>query len=370
MNIKFLDFHPSHSEIRAEILEALAKVYDSNWYILGKEVQNFENAYAQYSKTKHCIGVANGLEAIHLSLKAIGVEPGDEVIVPSNTYIATVLAVTYAGATPVFVEPRLTSYNINPELIEPKITSKTKAIIPVHLYGLPCEMDAILNISKKHNLSIVEDNAQSQGATFNGKMTGSFGLANATSFYPGKNLGALGDAGAITTDSDEMANKLKILRNYGSEKKYFNSVIGYNSRLDEMQAAVLSVKLKHLNNWTSERVKIAEKYKFLLKGIPGLEIPQPVEGATHVYHQFIIRCKNRDELKNRLIENGVETLIHYPIPPHLQEAYSSLGFKEGSFPIAEEISSTVLSLPIYIGLKDEQIEYICDVIKDFFQSKN
>ncbi len=357
-SIPFLNFEPMHSLIREEMRLCFDIVYDSYWYVLGKNVNEFEESYAAFNQTQHCVGLSNGLDALHLALKACGIGQGDEVIVPSNTYIATVLAVSYVGATPVFVEPRLDTYNINPELIEKAITNRTKAIMPVHLYGQSCEMTQIMGIANKHKLLVIEDNAQSQGATFEGKLTGSWGHVNGTSFYPGKNLGALGDAGAVTTNDSILAEKIRILRNYGSSKKYQNEVIGYNMRLDELQAAFLSVKLKRLQAWTKQRQEIASWYNEALKGIGGLTLPQTVTGAAHVYHLYVIRTEKRDELQTFLKQNGIGTLIHYPIPPHLQAAYVSLGFKKGDFPIAEEIANTCLSLPIWPGMTKEQVEYI------------
>lgn len=365
MKIPFLNFSPMHSAIKAEMQEVFNRVYDSNWFVLGKEVEQFENAYAAFNQVKYTVGLSNGLDALHLALKACGVGVGDEVIVPSNTYIATVLAVSYVGATPVFVEPQKETYNICPNRIELAITSKTKAIIPVHLYGQACEMMAIMTLAKKHQLFVIEDNAQSQGATFDGKLTGSWGDVNGTSFYPGKNLGALGDAGAVTTNSEELAKKVRVFRNYGSQKKYYNGVIGHNMRLDELQAGLLSVKLKKLNEWTAQRQQIAAWYDEALKDVEGIILPKIAEGATHVYHLYVIRTNNRDELKKYLNDNGVGTLIHYPIPPHLQEAYKHLGYKKGDFLIAEEIAKTALSLPIWPGMDLKHIEEVVENIKHF-----
>jgi dTDP-4-amino-4,6-dideoxygalactose transaminase len=364
--IKALDFAPVHQILRNEMIRTFTEVYDSNWYIMGERLRAFENAYAEYNNVRFCAGVANGLEALHLSLKALDVGPGDEVIVPSNTYIATVLAITYVGAKPVFVEPRLETYNISPDLIEEKINKKTKVIMPVHLYGQACEMDRIVEISKLYQLAIVEDNAQSQGARYNSKLVGSFGDVNGTSFYPGKNLGALGDAGAVTTNSEELYKKIRTLRNYGSQKKYYNEVIGHNSRLDEMQAAFLQVKLKHLEEWNGERQKIADLYNHHLAKVGDLVLPQVNPMSTHVYHQYVVRTKRRNALQKYLLENGVETLIHYPIPPHLQEAYSNLGYKKRDFPVAEVISETILSLPLYPGMDIQDVEYVCQQIRKYF----
>jgi dTDP-4-amino-4,6-dideoxygalactose transaminase len=364
-NIPFLKLSSVHERIKSEMQQAFTEVYDSNWYCLGSKLDKFERDYAEYNDTNYCIGVSNGLDALILSLKALEIGKNDEVIVPSNTYIASILAITRVGATPVFVEPKIDTYNINPDLIEEKITKKTKAIMPVHLYGQACEMDKIVKIAKANDLFIVEDNAQAHGSSYNGKLTGSFGHANGVSFYPGKNLGALGDAGAVTTDNKELSGKIKALRNYGSPKKYVNTYMGYNSRLDEMQAAFLSVKLKYLNAWTLERKEIAENYNQLLEGTK-LKLPKVEKKSDHVFHLYVVRTQQRDELKSYLQKKGIGTLIHYPIPPHLQEAYKYLGFKKGDFPVAEEISNTSLSLPLWVGLNNEQIKYITDSIKRFF----
>jgi len=365
MRIPFLSFDAINDQVRESVFAAFANVFDSKWYILGKQVTQFEEAYSTFNKVSHCIGVSNGLDALFLSLKALGIKSGDEVIVPSNTYIATLLAVSFTGAKPVLVEPNYASFNINPELIENAITASTKAIMPVHLYGQCCEMDAIMAIAKRNNLYVVEDNAQAQGAFYNGKMAGSFGNVNGTSFYPGKNLGALGDAGAVTTNNLELAEKIRGLRNYGSEKKYYNEVIGYNMRLDELQAAFLSVKLKFLSQWTAERQKIAGWYNERLKGISELILPEIAEGATHVYHLYIIRTEKRNELQQYLNERGIGTLIHYPVPPHLQKAYSHLGLKKGDFPIAEKMANTCLSLPLWPGMTESQADEVCSDIQRF-----
>lgn len=365
MNIPFLSFSSVNQGIKSEIIQAFEQFFDEEWYVLGKKVKGFEQEYASFNDVAHCIGVSNGLDALHLCLKVLGIGTGDEVIVPSNTYIATALAVSYVGAKPVFVEPDIRTYNIDPRLIEKAITANTKAIMPVHLYGQACEMDKIMAIAKKHNLPVVEDNAQSQGATFKGKLTGSWGNINGTSFYPGKNLGALGDAGAITTDDAGLAHKVTVLRNYGSEQKYHNEVIGFNMRLDECQASFLSVKLKNLSAWTKQRQEIAGLYTEKLKGIKELILPEIAPGASHVYHLYVIRTENRVGLQQYLSDNGVGTLIHYPIPPHLQQAYSSLGFKKGDFPIAEEVARTCLSLPMWPGMGEQEVNYVVEKITEF-----
>ena len=362
--IPFLNFKSIHDQIRSEIKQAFCEVYDSNQYIMGAKLDKFEKEYAKLNQSQYCVGVSNGLDALILSLEALGVGINDEVIVPSNTYIASVIAITNVGAKPIFVEPREGTYNINPNLIEKNITKKTKAILPVHLYGQACEMDKIMEIAKTYNLLVIEDNAQAHCSSYNNKLTGSFGHANGVSFYPTKNLGAFGDAGAVTTNIEHVSEKIKALRNYGSHKKYHNKYLGFNKRLDEMQAAFLSVKLKHLNLWTKERKKIAKKYNSLLTDT-SLILPQIAEKADHVYHLYVIRCNKRDALEGFLKQNGIGTLKHYPIPPHLQDAYKYLNYKTGDFPIAEELAKTSLSLPLWIGMKEDDIEYIANHIKTF-----
>jgi dTDP-4-amino-4,6-dideoxygalactose transaminase len=366
MNIPFLSFDEMNKKVGAEMTEAFQRVFDNKWYILGNEVKQFESDYAGFNKVRYCIGVSNGLDALHLALKVLGVGAGDEVIVPSNTYIASLLAASYVGAIPVPVEPDKRTYNIDPSRIEAAITKKTKAILPVHLYGQCCKMDDIMKIADKNGLYVVEDNAQSQAACYNGKMAGSFGHVNGTSFYPGKNLGALGDAGAVTTDDPAWAERVAVLRNYGSRKKYYNEEIGYNMRLDELQAALLSVKLKYLREWTEERKQIARWYDEALKGIGDIILPVTEKGATHVYHLYVIRSAKRDQLQEHLTKQGVGTLIHYPVPPHLQEAYASLNYKKGDFPIAEEIAETALSIPLWPGMQQSHVEKVADSIRKFF----
>jgi dTDP-4-amino-4,6-dideoxygalactose transaminase len=369
IKVPFLNFSPMHSAIKAEMQEAFSRVYDSSWFVLGKEVEQFENAYSTFNQVTHTVGLSNGLDALHLALKTCGIGVDDEVIVPSNTYIATVLAVSYVGARPIFVEPNKETYNIDANRIEAAITSKTKAIIPVHLFGQACEMTAIMELAKKYQLFVIEDNAQSQGASFDGKLTGSWGDISGTSFYPGKNLGALGDAGAITTNSDHLAQKVRVFRNYGSQKKYYNEVIGHNMRLDELQAALLSVKLKKLNDWTAQRQQLAGWYDEALKDVEGIILPKIALGATHVYHLYVIRINKRDELQKYLHDNGVGTLIHYPIPPHLQQAYIDLGYKKGDFPIAEEIAETALSLPLWPGMAHTEIIQVFETISNFVNER-
>jgi dTDP-4-amino-4,6-dideoxygalactose transaminase len=367
MKIPFLSFEGMHQPIKKSLAEAFHNVLESNWFIMGGYLEKFEKEYADYNKVQFCVGLSNGLDAIHLALKSLNIGAGDEVIVPSNTYIATLLAVSFVGAKPVLVEPDINTYNIDPGKMEAAITRATKAIIPVHLYGQICEMDKIMAIAKKHNLYVIEDNAQAHGAMLNGRMAGSFGDINATSFYPGKNLGALGDGGAVTTNDKTLAGKVKVLRNYGSEKKYYNEVIGHNMRLDELQAALLSVKLQHLDSWIKTRRQIAAWYNDALKGIGDLVLPGEINQYAHVYHLYVIRTDKRDQLQEWLGKHEIGTLIHYPVPPHLQKAYSHLGFAEGAFPITEKIAKTCLSLPLWPGMTENDVQYVAEKTKSFFK---
>lgn len=364
MKVPFVTFKPLEKELDKDLRDAFERVYNRSWYIEGVEDEAFEKAFAEYCDSKYCVGVGNGLDALFLSLKALGIKEGDEVIVPSNTYIATALAVTYTGATPIFVEPDIRTFNIDPTKIEVAITDKTKAIMPVHLYGQACDMDPIMEVAKKFNLYVVEDCAQAHGAKYKGKVIGSFGDAAGFSFYPGKNLGALGDAGATVTNNEELAKKVRALGNYGSDYKYHHIYQGNNSRLDELQAAFLATKLPHLNKVNAERRKIAQKY---LDGInnPEIILPFVPEYAEPVWHIFGIRCNRRDELEKFLNDAGISTNKHYPIPMHLQGCYADLGFKKGDYPIAEEISETELSIPMYYGMTDEEVQYVIDRINEF-----
>ena len=364
MKVPFVSFLPLEKELNLELRNAFDRVFNSSWYVEGKENKNFEKLFAEYCGTKYCVGVGNGLDALMLILKALKIGYGDEIIVPANTYIATALAVTYVGAKPVFVEPKLETYNINPELIESAITSKTKAILPVHLYGRPCEMDSILDIAHKYNLNVIEDCAQAHGATYKGQKVGTFGDAAGFSFYPGKNLGALGDAGAVVTNDKDIADKVRALGNYGSDYKYHHIYKGNNSRLDELQAAFLSAKLPLLEKMNIERRRIADRYLTEIKN-PKVVLPAVGEDYVPVWHIFGIRCGNRDALENYLNKAGIGTNKHYPIPMHLQECYKELGFKKGDFPIAEEISKTELSIPMYYGMTDEEISYVVEIINSF-----
>jgi dTDP-4-amino-4,6-dideoxygalactose transaminase len=364
--IPFLNLKEMNSEFDEGLRETFSHFLESGQYILGEKLLQFEHEYAHFHTVEHCIGVGNGLDALVLSLKVLGIGEGDEVIVPANTYIATWLAVTAVGAIPVPVDPRLETYNLNPDLIEKKITTRTKAILPVHLYGQACEMDAIGAIAKRYGLDIVEDNAQAQGAYFQNQITGSFGKVNATSFYPTKNLGALGDGGAITTEDSDCANHIRMLRNYGSLQKNKHEIIGINSRLDELQAAILSMKLLYLNHQNQQRQAIAAKYFQELGNIPELDLPIIASGASSVFHLFVIRSNKRDGLKRFLATKGIETQIHYPLSPHLQSTYDFLKYKKGDFAISEQIANTCLSLPCNPSMNVDDTHYIIEQIRLFY----
>ena len=364
MKIPFVSFLPMENELRSEIHSAFDRVFLRSWYIEGVEDEAFEKGFADYCGTKYCVGVGNGLDALVMILKALEVGEGDEVIVPSNTYIATALAVTYVGASPVFVEPDIRTFNIDPALIEEKITEKTKAVIPVHLYGQACEMDPILEIVRKHGLKMIEDCAQAHGATYKGQKVGTFGDAAGFSFYPGKNLGALGDAGAVVTNDKALAEKVRALGNYGSDYKYHHIYKGNNSRLDELQAAFLAVKLPHLDRMNKERRRIADLYSTEIRN-EKIVLPYVNPDCMPVWHIYGIRCRERDELEQHLKERGISTNKHYPIPMHLQECYRDLCIPRGELPIAEEISISELSLPMYYGMTDEEVRYVIDAVNEF-----
>ncbi len=359
--IPFLSLSRQNESIRAQLDQAYQRVMDSGWFILGSELEAFEHEFAVYSEVKHCVGVGNGLDALHFLLLAYGIGKGDAVIVPSNTFIATWLAVSQSGATPVPVEPNIASYNIDPKLIEAAITPRTRCIMPVHLYGQPADMDPINAIAKKHNLIVIEDAAQSQGALYKNKKAGSLGDASGTSFYPGKNLGALGDGGAVLTNDDAIANKVRKFRNYGSSIKYHHESLGFNSRLDEMQAAFLRVKLQALDEWNNARSNIAKKYTNLLKSSK-VVTPNISDSAQSAWHLYVIRSLNRDKLKNYLAQHKISTVIHYPIPPHLQNYYQA--FNKHHLPIAEELAKEVLSLPLFYSMNEEEIERVAKTILD------
>lgn len=355
--IPFLDLKAPYQELQAELDAAYRRVMESGWYITGCEVEAFEAEFAGYCGAKHCIGVGNGLDALHLILRAMDIGPGDEVIVPSNTYIATWLAVSYAGATPVPVEPDQRSLNMAPGLIEAAITSRTKAVMPVHLYGQPAHMDPITALAERYGLKVIEDAAQAHGAMYRGKRAGSLGHAAGFSFYPGKNLGAMGDGGAVTTDDDALAEQVRLLRSYGSKVRYCHEVKGFNSRLDELQAALLRVKLHHLDAWNQRRRQVARQY---LEGlhVTGLRQPFVAEGSEPVWHLFAVRHPDRDRVQRLLRDAGVDTLIHYPVAPHMQPAYQDLAMHEGTFPLAEQLAREVFSLPIGPHLEPEAVEHV------------
>jgi len=365
MSVPFLDLKAAYSELKVDLYKACQRVMQSGSFILGNEVEAFEKEFADYCEVEHCVGVANGLDALHLILRALNIGPGDEVIVPSNTYIATWLAVSYAGATPVPVEPDQETYNLSPAKLKAAITSRTRAVIPVHLYGQPAEMDAISAVVAPHGIKIIEDAAQAHGARYKGRRVGTLGDSAGFSLYPGKNLGALGDAGLIVTDDEALAERVRILGNYGSRTKYHHETKGFNSRLDELQAALLRVKLRKLDEWNDRRRRVAARYLRELNDIPNLRLPFVPEWAEPVWHQFVVRSQRRNDLRDFLKEEGVETLIHYPIPPHLQDAYREMGFGEGSFPVSEAIHKEVLSLPIGPHLSDKEVSHVIETLHKF-----
>lgn len=365
MNVPFASFKPMHEELKEELMTAYQSVMERSYFIQGSECEAFEKEFANYCEGKYCIGVATGLDALYLILKAYGIGSGDEVIVPSNTFIATALAVSYVGAKPVFVEPEINTYNINPAKIEEVVTNKTRAIIVVHLQGRPADMDNIQVVADKYKLKVIEDAAQAHGTCYKGKKVGSLGDAAAFSFYPGKNLGALGDGGAVVTNDKDVADKVRALGNYGSDYKYHHIYQGTNSRLDELQAAFLRVKLPNLDKWNQERKAIAKRY---FEGIenPEIVLPmQPDDTFDHIYHVFAVRCNRRADLERYLTNRGILTVKHYPTPMHLQPCYAELGIKEGELPIAEEISNTILSIPMYYGMEDEEISYVIAALNEF-----
>ncbi|MGA2079057.1 MAG: DegT/DnrJ/EryC1/StrS family aminotransferase [Holophaga sp.] len=358
MGVPPFDMNAVNGPYRERLIEAFKRVLDSGWLILGQEVAAFEQEFAEYCGVAHCVGVSNCLDALCLILRAYGIGSGDEVIVPANTYIATWLAVTYAGARPVPVEPDPATFNLDPGRVEAAITPRTRAILAVHLYGQPADMDPLAALGRKHGLKVLEDAAQAQGGLLGGRRVGALGDAAGFSFYPGKNIGALGDAGAVTTQDPALAERLRILRNYGSRTKYHNEVQGYNCRLDELQAAMLRAKLPSLDADNRLRAQVAQRYLDGLAGLRGLELPRVLPGAQAVWHQFVVRHPRRDALRERLARSGVETIIHYPIPPHLQPAYAELGLGPGSFPVTERIHQEVVSLPMWPGMEEAQIREV------------
>lgn len=360
--VPFLDLKESYRELREAIDLAVARAVSSGWYIGGTEVTGFEDAYAAYCGVEHCVSVGNGLDALHLALRAMGIGPGDEVIVPSNTYIATWLAVGHCGATPIPVEPDLATYQLDPNRIEAAISPRTKALLPVHLYGQPADMDSILTIAKSHGLRVLEDGAQAHGARVGTRRIGAHGDAVAWSFYPSKNLGAFGDGGAVTTNDPGIAERLRLLRNYGSRVKYVNDIQGFNSRLDPIQAAILGVKLTRLDAWNARRRQIARRFDDAFADTK-LVLPHVPDGSESVFHVYPVRHERRDAFQVRLKRAGVETLIHYPIPPHKQQAYAHAGFAPDAFPIASTIADQILSLPMSPHLSDVQVDRVIDVVR-------
>ncbi len=367
MQIPFIDFKKLHDPIKDETNNAIQNVISNNAFILGKAVTDFENDFAKAHGVKHCVGVSSGTDANHLALWALDIKVGDEIIIPANTFIATAWGATLCGATPVFVDCESDSYNIDPKKIEEKISPKTKAIVAVHLYGQPADMDELRKVADRHNIILIEDAAQSHIAEYKGKRIGGLSRAASFSFYPGKNLGAFGEGGAVTTNDDELAQKIRMLRDHGSMKKYYHEYYGHNYRMEGIQGAVLGVKLKYLEDWTMKRKQAANKYSELLKDVSQIKLPGEMPYASHVYHLFVIRTKERDKLQKFLNDNGISTGLHYPIPLHLQKCFEHLGYKKGDFPQTEILADECLSLPMFPDLSDEQISYVCDKIREFFK---
>lgn len=363
--VPFLDVRAAIREVEAEALEAIGRVVRGGWYVRGQETAAFEHEFAAFADAKYAVGVGNGLDAITLALRALGVGPGDEVIVPSNTFIATWIAVAQTGARPVGVEPIVGQWNLDPARVVGAITSRTRALVPVHLYGQPADLAELLAVAKRHGLAVVEDAAQAHGARYAGRRVGAHGDAVAWSFYPGKNLGALGDGGAVTTDDPDVAARVRSLGNYGSAEKYKHDLLGANSRLDEIQSAVLRIKLRRLDGWNGRRQAIAKRYTEELFDIPGFHLPGIAPGREHVWHLYVVDHASRDDLQNHLVDKGIETLVHYPIPPHRSGAFASLGLGEGTFPIAEKAARTHLSLPIGPHLSDDDVSRVIDACKSF-----
>ena len=369
MPVPFIDLRAQYRAIRAEVDEAIRRVLESSAFILGREVEAFERAFAEYVGARECVGVSNGTAAIQLALAACGVRPGDEVIVPANTFFATAEAVSTAGATPVFVDCDPATCNIDAGKIEAAVTERTRAVIPVHLYGQPADLDAVFEVARRHDLIVVEDAAQAHGARYKGRRVGALGRAGCFSFYPGKNLGAYGEGGAVVTDDPEVARRVRMLRDHGSERKYRHELVGYNFRLEGIQGAVLGVKLKYLDGWNELRRAHAARYRELLAPLEdagALALPREAPYAEHVYHLFVVQTEARDALQRYLSSAGVQTGIHYPVPVHLQPAYAPLGHKEGDFPRAEAQARRVLSLPMFAELTGWQLKYVADAVSDFY----
>lgn len=366
MKVNFVDLKKQYLSIKTEIDKAIQKVIDTSAFILGDEVSEFEKEFAAFCGVKYAVGLDSGISALELGIRALGIGPGDEVITPANSFIASSSAISFSGAKPVLVDCLPDTYNIDPRLIEKAITKRTKAIMPVHLYGQPAEMDFILKIARKYRLYVVEDACQAHGALYHGKKTGSFGDLTAFSFYPGKNLGAYGDAGALVTNKKKIAQKVSMMRNYGQKKKYDHQFLAWNRRLDNLQAAILRVKLRHLDLWNKKRLENAELYDKLLSHLP-IVVPYILPKVRHVFHLYVIQTERRNELQKFLNEKGISTGIHYPLPIHLQKAYKSLDYKRGEFPVTEKLSRKILSLPMYPELSRVEIEYVVEQIQEFFR---
>lgn len=374
MKVPFLDLKAQYQSIKDEVNPEIQKILENASFILGKSVSDFEIEFARVHEVNHCIGVSSGTDGNHIALWALGILPGDEVIIPANTFIATAWGATLCGATPVFVDCEPDSYNIDPEKVEAAITSKTKAIVAVHLYGQPADLDPLREIANKYNIYLVEDCAQAHLAEYKGKKVGGLGITASFSFYPGKNLGAYGEGGAVTTNNDQIAGKSKMLRDHGALQKYDHEIFGHNYRMEGIQGAVLGVKMHHINDWTEARRKVAAKYKELLADVEEIKLPVEMSYAKHVYHLFVIQLTNgeskyRDELAKYLNDNEISTGLHYPIPLHMQKCFNNLGYKKGDFPVTEKLAESGLSLPMYPELTDEQIEFVAKKIKEFFKEK-
>jgi len=372
MQVPFLDLKVQYKSIKSEIDPAIQNILDNTAFVLGKAVSNFETAFAKEHEVKHCLGVSSGTDGNHLALWALGIQPGDEIIIPADTFIATAWGATLCGAKPVFVDCEADSYNIDPTKVEAAITKKTKAIVAVHLYGQPADLDPLREIVNKYKIFLVEDCAQAHFAEYKGKRVGGLSDAASFSFYPGKNLGAYGEGGAVTTNNDEVAKKVRMLRDHGAVQKYYHEMLGHNYRMEGIQGAVLGVKLKHLDKWTEGRRRAAKKYYELLKDFSFITLPKEMSYAKHVYHLFVIQVntdgsKGRDDLAKYLNDSGVSTGLHYPIPLHLQPCFKDLGYVKGKFPVTEKLADCGLSLPMYPELSDDQIHYVYETIKDFFK---
>lgn len=366
MHVPFLDLREQYKAIRHEIDPSIAQILENATFILGKPVSDFEQAFAAAHQVRHCVGVSSGTDANHLALWALSIGPGDEVIIPANTFIATAWSATLCGATPVFVDCHPESYNIDPELVEAAMTPRTKAIMAVHLYGQSADIQSLERIAQKHGVHVVEDAAQAHLCEYEGKRVGGFGVTAAFSFYPGKNLGAYGEAGAVTTNDDALAAKLRMLREHGQSEKYHHEIFGHNYRMEAIQGAVLGVKLKHLEQWTVRRRAVARRYDELLSGISEVQVPKEMSYGRHVYHLYVLQVERRAALKKHLDEKGIGNGYHYPIPLHLQKAFAHLGYRKGYFPVSEALASNGLSLPMYPELTDDQIQYVCDAIRSFY----